>query len=113
MCVIKCGLRPEKITTGASPGTFFTVSGTARMVPAEDLNVHIGTKQRGVETCLQDIVTKVPGLAPILIVKCTKIVSCCGKVAFANVFEASFLLEFGFLMQFRKSGLHNTCDKEW
>ena len=32
--------------TGASPGTFFTVSGTARMVPAEDLKVqHIGTKQ--------------------------------------------------------------------
>ena len=32
--------------TGASPGTFFTVSGTARMVPAEDLKVHIGSKQR-------------------------------------------------------------------
>ena len=32
--------------TGASPGTFFTVSGTARMVPAEDLKMHIGTKQR-------------------------------------------------------------------
>ena len=27
--------------TGASPGTFFTVSGTARMVPAEDLKVLI------------------------------------------------------------------------
>ena len=35
-----------QITTGASPGTFFTVSGTARMVPAEDLKVHIGSKQR-------------------------------------------------------------------
>ena len=34
----------SKIRTGASPGTFFTVSGTARMVPAEDLNVHVGTK---------------------------------------------------------------------
>ena len=32
--------------TVASPGTFFTVSGTARMVPAEDLKVHIGSKQR-------------------------------------------------------------------
>ena len=32
--------------TGASPGTFFTVSGTARMVPAEDLKMHIGSKQR-------------------------------------------------------------------
>ena len=32
--------------TRASPGTFFTVSGTARMVPAEDLKVHIGSKQR-------------------------------------------------------------------
>ena len=32
--------------TGASPGTFFTVSGTARMVPAEDLKMNIGTKQR-------------------------------------------------------------------
>ena len=32
--------------TGASPGTFCTVSGTARMVPAEDPKVeHIGTKQ--------------------------------------------------------------------
>ena len=28
------------------PRDFFTVSGTARMVPAEDLKVHIGTKQR-------------------------------------------------------------------
>ena len=27
-------------------GTSFTVSGTARMVPAEDLKVHIGSKQR-------------------------------------------------------------------
>ena len=35
----------------------------------------------------------------------------CGKVAFANVFEASFLLEVSFLMQFRKSGLYNACDK--
>ena len=35
-----------KIKTGASPGTFLTVSGTARMVPAEDLKVHIGSKQR-------------------------------------------------------------------
>ena len=95
------------IRTGASPGTFFTVSGTARMVPAEDLNVHIGTKQRGVETCLQDIVTKVPGLAPVLIVKCTKIVACCGKVAFANVFEASFLFEVSFLKKFRKAELDN------
>ena len=32
--------------TGASPGTFYTISGTARMVPAEDLKVHIGTTQR-------------------------------------------------------------------
>ena len=39
-------LKKSKITTGASPGTFFTVSGTARMVPAEDLKVHIGSKQR-------------------------------------------------------------------
>ena len=35
-----------KSRTGGSPGTFFTVSGTARMVPAEDLKVHIGSKQR-------------------------------------------------------------------
>ena len=36
----------QKNRTGASPGTFFTVSGTARMVLAEDLKVqHIGTKQ--------------------------------------------------------------------
>ena len=35
-----------QIRTGASPGTFFTVSGTARMVPAEDLKVHIGSNQR-------------------------------------------------------------------
>ena len=81
------------------------------MVPAEDLNVHIGTKQRGIAKCLQDIVTKVPGLAVVLIEKCTKIVACCGKVAFANVFEASFLLEVRFLMQFRESGLYNACDK--
>ena len=73
--------------------------------------MHIGTKQRGVETCLQDIVTKVPGLAPVLIGKCTNIVACCSKVAFANVFEASFLFEISFLMQFRKSGLYNACDK--
>ena len=26
--------------------SFFTVSGTARMIPAEDQKVHIGTKQR-------------------------------------------------------------------
>ena len=32
--------------TGASPGTFFTVSGTARMVPAEDPKEHFGTKRR-------------------------------------------------------------------
>ena len=32
--------------TGASPGTFFTVSGTARMVPAEDPTGHFGTKRR-------------------------------------------------------------------
>ena len=37
------------------------------MVPAEDLNVHIGTKQRGISKCLQDIVTEVPGLASVLI----------------------------------------------
>ena len=81
------------------------------MVPAEDLNVHIGTKQRGIAKCLQDIVTKVPGLASALIGKCTKIVACCGKVAFANVFEASFLFEVSFLMQFRKSGLYNVCGR--
>ena len=51
-----------KISTEVGPGTFFTVSGTAQMVPVEDLNVHIGTKQRGIAKCLQDIVTKVPGL---------------------------------------------------
>ena len=32
--------------TGASPGTFFTVSGTARMVPAEAPKEHFGTKRR-------------------------------------------------------------------
>ena len=32
--------------TGASPGTFFTVSGTARMVPAEDPTEQFGTKRR-------------------------------------------------------------------
>ena len=32
--------------TGASTGTFFTVSGTARMVPAEDPKEHFGTKRR-------------------------------------------------------------------
>ena len=32
--------------TGASPGTFFTVSGTERMVPAEDPKEHFGTKRR-------------------------------------------------------------------
>ena len=31
---------------GQAPGLFFTVSGTARMVPAEDLKVHIGSNQR-------------------------------------------------------------------
>ena len=31
--------------TGASPGTFFTVSGTARMVPAEAPKMLIGRKQ--------------------------------------------------------------------
>ena len=31
--------------TGASPGTFFTVSGTARMVPAEAPKMLIGSKQ--------------------------------------------------------------------
>ena len=31
--------------TGASPGTFFTVSGTARMVPAEVPKMLIGSKQ--------------------------------------------------------------------
>ena len=36
----------DNIRTEASPGTFFTVSGTVRMVPAEDLKVHIGSKQR-------------------------------------------------------------------
>ena len=30
--------------TGASPGTFFTVSGTARMVPAEAQTMPIGSK---------------------------------------------------------------------
>ena len=30
--------------TGASPGTFFTVSGTARMVPAEASKMLIGSK---------------------------------------------------------------------
>ena len=29
--------------TGASPGTFFTVSGTAQKVPAEDLQILIGS----------------------------------------------------------------------
>ena len=33
------------IRTGASPGTFFTVSGTARMVPAEAPKMLIGTKR--------------------------------------------------------------------
>ena len=33
-----------KIRTGASPGTFRTVSGTARMVPAEDLSILIGSQ---------------------------------------------------------------------
>ena len=32
------------IRTGASPGTFRTVSGTARMVPAEDLSILIGSQ---------------------------------------------------------------------
>ena len=31
--------------TGASPGTFFTVSGTARMVPAEAHKILIGSKR--------------------------------------------------------------------
>ena len=31
--------------TGASPGTFFTVSGTARMVPAEAPKMLIGSKR--------------------------------------------------------------------
>ena len=35
-----------KNRTGASPGTFFTVSGTARMVPAEDPKEHFDTKRR-------------------------------------------------------------------
>ena len=30
--------------TGASPGTFFTVSGTAQKVPAEDLSILIGSQ---------------------------------------------------------------------
>ena len=34
------------IRTGTSPRILFTVSGTARMIPAEYLKVHIGTKQR-------------------------------------------------------------------
>ena len=38
--------KSSKIRTGASPGTFYTVSGTVRMVPAEDLKVHIVTTQR-------------------------------------------------------------------
>ena len=33
------------IKTGASPGTFFTVSGTARMVPAEAPKILIGSKR--------------------------------------------------------------------
>ena len=32
------------IRSGASPGTFFTVSGTARMVPAEDLSILFGSQ---------------------------------------------------------------------
>ena len=35
----------SKIRTGASPGTFFTVSGTARMVPAEVQTMLIGSKR--------------------------------------------------------------------
>ena len=31
--------------TGASPGTFFTVSGTARMIPAEAPTERIGSKE--------------------------------------------------------------------
>ena len=34
-----------QIRTGASPGTFSTVSGTARMVPAEDPQMYIGSKE--------------------------------------------------------------------
>ena len=38
MNLIFCKLKKAQIRTGASPGTFDTVSGTARMVPAEDLS---------------------------------------------------------------------------
>ena len=38
-------LKTHKNRTGASPGTFFTVSGTARMVPAEAPKMLIGRKQ--------------------------------------------------------------------
>ena len=34
------------IRTGVSPGNSVTVTGTVRIVPTEDLKMHIGSKQR-------------------------------------------------------------------
>ena len=51
--------------------------------------------------------TKVPGLALVLIGKYTRIVACFDKDAFENLFEGSFMFEVSFLKKFRKAELDN------